>query len=75
MGWKAAPHRGEWEYAARGGLPDSEFAWGSELNPGGGYLANTWPGDFLYENLELGDYAGTSPVWGRFRSTAMACTT
>ncbi|MBR7836145.1 MULTISPECIES: SUMF1/EgtB/PvdO family nonheme iron enzyme [Actinospica] len=52
----------EWEYAARGGLPHSEFAWGDELNPGGEYMANTWQGEFPHENLRLDGYADTSPV-------------
>jgi sulfatase modifying factor 1 len=59
---KQIPTEAEWEYAARGGLPDSEFAWGDELNPDGRYMANTWHGEFPYENLELDGYAGTSPV-------------
>ncbi|WP_405997197.1 SUMF1/EgtB/PvdO family nonheme iron enzyme [Streptomyces sp. NBC_00829] len=59
---KQIPTEAEWEYAARGGLPDSEFAWGDELNPDGRYMANTWQGEFPYENLQLDGYSGTSPV-------------
>ncbi|SAK42785.1 serine/threonine kinase [Caballeronia fortuita] len=32
----------EWEYAARGGLEQSDFAWGTEFAPGGKKMANTW---------------------------------
>ena len=52
----------EWEWAARGGGVESEYAWGSELAPDGKHLANTWQGEFPWQNLAQDGHVGTSPV-------------
>jgi formylglycine-generating enzyme len=59
---KALPTEAEWEYAARGGLNEAEFAWGDELTPEGRQMANTWQGNFPNQNLALDGYTRTSPV-------------
>ncbi|MGH6747694.1 MAG: formylglycine-generating enzyme family protein, partial [Methyloceanibacter sp.] len=59
---KELPTEAEWEFAARGGLEGKEFAWGDELEPGGKCVANTWQGEFPWQNLLKDGYEGTSPV-------------
>ncbi|QIG52644.1 formylglycine-generating enzyme family protein [Nordella sp. HKS 07] len=59
---KDIPTEAEWEFAARGGLEGAEYCWGNDFTPDGQHLANTWQGEFPWQNKLEDGYEWTAPV-------------
>lgn len=62
---KRLPTEAQWEYAARGGLEQAEYAWGNEFAPNGKKMANSWDDHARQFPVIPGDekvQVGTMPV-------------
>jgi len=56
------PTEAEWEFAARGGLEDAEYAWGDQFMPEDRSMANTWQGVFPVTSQKPAGEERTSAV-------------
>ncbi|TWI52693.1 formylglycine-generating enzyme required for sulfatase activity [Pseudomonas duriflava] len=56
------PSEAQLEYAARGGLQDADYAWGNAPLDHTHPQANTWQGDFPFNDIGADGHRGTSPV-------------
>lgn len=59
---KRLPTEAEWEFAARGGKAGQLFVWGNRFRPADKYMANSFQGQFPYDNNMADGFKGTAPV-------------